>query len=149
VGLISGGAIVNIIPEHAQFSVEWRMVPGDDIGAAVDRLRTQVATAIEPAMHAVDPATGFTITPADWLPALSLDPDHELAGLVRQLTGSNSAGFVSYGTEAGLYQDAGIASIVCGPGDIAQAHQPDEWIAVSQLAACDAFLQRLAAHYAT
>ncbi len=85
-------------------------------------------------MHAVDPATGFTITVTDWLPGLSLDPDHALAGMVRQLTGSNSAGYVSYGTEAGIYQEAGIASIVCGPGDIAQAHTADEWIAASQLA---------------
>jgi acetylornithine deacetylase len=99
-------------------------------------------------MHAVDPATGFTITVSDWLPGLSLDPDHALAGMVRRLTGSNSAGYVSYGTEAGLYEAAGIPSIVCGPGDIAQAHTADEWIAASQLDACDQFLTRLAAQQA-
>ncbi len=120
------------------------MVPGDDAAAALRRLRHHIATAIEPAMHAVDPARGFTVTASDWLPGLSLDPAHALAGMVRRLTGSNSDGHVSYGTEAGLYQDAGIPSIVCGPGDIAQAHTPDEWIAASQLDACDAFLHRLA-----
>jgi acetylornithine deacetylase len=144
VGMLSGGTILNIIPELAKFRMEWRVVPGDDVQAALGRLRKHVATAIEPRMHAVDPSTGFTITVADWLPGLSLDPDHELASLVRQLTGSNSTGYVSYGTEAGLYQDAGIPSIVCGPGDIAQAHTPDEWILASELDACDAFLARLA-----
>ena len=148
VGMLSGGTILNIIPEHASFRMEWRTVPGEDAFSALERLRQHVQTAIEPAMQAVDGAAGFTITPSDWLPGLSLDPDHALAGMVRRLTGSNSTGFVSYGTEAGLYEEAGIPSIVCGPGDIAQAHTPDEWIAESQLAACDGFLQRLAAQQA-
>lgn len=148
VGLLSGGTILNIIPEHASFRMEWRNVPGDDPHAALDRLRAHVAAAIEPAMHEIDPATGFSFDVTDVLPGLSLDPDHALAGLVRQLTGSNSTGYVSYGTEAGLYQDAGIPSIVCGPGDIAQAHTADEWIAASQLDACDAFLARLATQQA-
>jgi acetylornithine deacetylase len=147
VGMMSGGTILNIIPEHASFRMEWRVIPGDDAYAALERLRQHVAT-LEPSMHAVDPATGFTITPTDWLPGLSLDPNHALAGMVRQLTGSNSAGYVSYGTEAGLYEEAGIPSIVCGPGDIAQAHTADEWIAESQLAACDTFLRRLASQQA-
>ena len=148
VGTLSGGTILNIIPEHANFRMEWRVVPGEDAKAALERLRAHIAAAIEPGMHAVDPRTGFTITASDWLPGLSLDPDHVLASMVRQLTGSNSAGYVSYGTEAGLYEEAGIPSIVCGPGDIAQAHTPDEWIAESQLAACDTFLRRLAAQQA-
>ena len=148
VGLLSGGTVLNIIPEHASFRMEWRLVPGDGQDAAVARLQSHLAAALEPAMHAVDPGTGFTVTVTDWLPGLSLHPDHALAGLVRQLTGSNSAGYVSYGTEAGLYQAAGIASIVCGPGDIAQAHTADEWIAASQLDACDAFLARLAVQQA-
>ncbi len=149
VGLLSGGTILNIIPEHAKFRMEWRMIPGDDANAAVGRLRAHVASAIEPAMKAVDPATGFAIDLAPPLPGLSLDPGHSLASLVRHLTGSNGTSYVSYGTEAGLFQEAGIPSIVCGPGDIVQAHKPDEWVAVSQLDACDAFLQRLARHQAT
>ncbi len=148
VGLLSGGTILNIIPEEARFRMEWRVLPGEDAHAALERLRAHAAAAIEPAMQAVDPATGFTMAASDWLPGLSLPADHALAGMVRRLTGSNSDGHVSYGTEAGLYQEAGIPSIVCGPGDIAQAHTPDEWIAASQLEACDAFLHRLAAQQA-
>ncbi|MEJ1977397.1 MAG: acetylornithine deacetylase [Acetobacteraceae bacterium] len=149
VGRLEGGTILNIIPEAAQFHMEWRTVPQDDFFREVARLQAHVSETIEPAMHAVDPATGFTLTIANVLPSLSLDPDHALVSMVKRLTGSNSTGYVSYGTEAGLYQDAGIPSIVCGPGHIAQAHTPDEWIAASELAACDAFLRRLAAQQTT
>jgi acetylornithine deacetylase len=148
VGTLQGGTILNIIPESANFHMEWRTVPQDDFFHEVERLRAHVAEAIEPAMHAVDPETGFTLEVANVLPALSLDPDHPLVSMVKRLTGSNSTGYVSYGTEAGLYQNAGIPTIVCGPGHIAQAHTADEWIAASELAACDAFLSRLAAQQA-
>jgi acetylornithine deacetylase len=75
---------------------------------------------------------------------MTLSSDHELTAIVKQLTGSNSTGKVSYGTEGGYYQNAGVPTIICGPGDIAQAHQPDEWVAQSQLDACDDFIRRLA-----
>ena len=78
---------------------------------------------------------------------MSLPETHPLASLVANAVGDNQArpGRVSYGTEAGIYQRAGIASIVCGPGDIARAHRPDEWIGRDELEACDAFLRRAAA----
>ncbi len=143
VGTLHGGTILNIIPEFARFVMEWRVIPGSDAAAELGRMHAHVAAILEPAMHAVDPSTGFEFEALNWLPGLSLDPHHPLATLVCQLTGSNSAGHVSYGTEAGLFEQAGIPSIVCGPGHIAQAHQADEWIAESELAACDAFLRRL------
>ena len=149
VGTVQGGTILNIIPERAEFVMEWRTVPADDFFAEVERLRAHVAAEIEPAMHAVDPATGFGFEVRSWIPGLSLDPAHELTGLVKQITGANAAGKVSYGTEGGLYQQAGIPTIVCGPGHIAQAHQPDEWIAQDQLDSCDAFIRRLAGRFAT
>ncbi len=144
-GLVEGGSILNIIPERAVFEMEWRTIPGDDAELELDRLRRHAAAAIEPWMHAVDPATGFDFEPLHLLPPLSLDPDHALVALVKQASGANAHGKVSYGTEAGIYQNAGIASIVCGPGDIAQAHKADEWIARDQLDACDGFIRRLAA----
>jgi acetylornithine deacetylase len=143
VGTVEGGTVLNMIPERASFVMEWRTIPADDANAEVERLRAYIARAIEPAMHAVDPATGFDFEVIDAIPGMALDPDHELTTLVKQLTGSNSTGKVSYGTEGGLYEHAGIPTIVCGPGYIAQAHQPDEWIAQSELAACDAFIRRL------
>ncbi|MCW3475915.1 acetylornithine deacetylase [Limobrevibacterium gyesilva] len=144
VGTVEGGTILNIIPERASFVMEWRTIPQDDFFAEMERLRRYAATQIEPAMKAVDPACGFEFEVLDWIPGLALAPDHALTTLVKQLTGSNSTGKVSYGTEGGLYEAAGIPTIVCGPGSIAQAHKPDEWIEQTQLDACDAFLRRLA-----
>ncbi|WP_428375109.1 acetylornithine deacetylase [Lichenicoccus sp.] len=142
-GLVEGGSILNIIPGRASFEMEWRTIPGDDAEVELARLQRHAREAIESWMHRVDPATGFTFEPLDTLPPLSLSPEHALVALVKQASGANHHGKVSYGTEAGIFQNAGIASIVCGPGDIAQAHQPDEWIARDQLVACDSFIRRL------
>jgi acetylornithine deacetylase len=144
VGTVEGGTVLNMIPERATCVAEWRAIPGDDPLAEMERLRGYLARNVEPAMHAVDPRTGFEFEIIDDIPGMALDGGHELTALVKQLTGSNSTGKVSYGTEGGLYQEAGIATIVCGPGFIAQAHQPDEFVAQSQLDACDAFIHRLA-----
>ena len=150
VGRIEGGTALNIIPEHAEFLVEWRTIPGDAPQSAARCVRgpsrdrrssRRCAASIRPAVSRSPCAT--------WLPGLSLPPAHPLAALVSRLTGAATSGKVSYGTEAGLYQQAGIAAIVCGPGDIAQAHQPDEWIAESELARCDAFLRGIAQHLAS
>jgi acetylornithine deacetylase len=145
VGTFAGGSILNIIPEAASFVMEWRTIPGDDASAELDRLRAHVASAIEPAMHAADPASGFTYMVINELPALALDPAGWLADRVKQLTGANAVGKVSYMTEGGIYQqEAGIPTIICGPGHIEQAHRPDEYVSLDQLAACDAFIARLA-----
>ncbi len=149
VGTVHGGTILNIIPERAEFHMEWRHIPGDDPEHELERLRDFVAANIEPAMHAVHRDTGFTCEVLVRMPGLSLPAGHELATLIGQLTGSNHAGKVSYGTEGGFYQHAGIATIICGPGHIAQAHQPDEWIAESELSACDSFIRRLVDRVAT
>ena len=143
-GTVNGGTILNIIPAAAEFTAEWRCLPGEDAQAELELLRTYLAAEIEPAMHAVDPATGFNFEDLCTIPAMALDPDHPLATMVRQLAGSNAAEKISFATEGGIYQEAGIPSIVCGPGSIGQAHRADEWVAASELAACDAFLRRLA-----
>ncbi len=143
VGTVQGGTILNIIPERCEFIMEWRTIPGDDAMRHLERMRQFVVANIEPAMHAVNRNTGFELDVLITMPGLSLNPDHELTSIVKQLTGFNSTGKVSYGTEGGYYQGADIPTIVCGPGHIAQAHQPDEWIAQEQLDACDAFIHRL------
>lgn len=107
-------------------------------------LRAHEAAAIEPAMKSVDPACGITLEVMNGIPGLGLPGEHALADLVKQVTGSNSTGYVSYGTEGGLYHQAGRPTIVCGPGAITQTDQPDEWIDQAQLDACDAFICRLA-----
>jgi acetylornithine deacetylase len=144
VGTIHGGSILNIIPEHAEFIMEWRTIPGDDGLRYVDKLKAHVAAHVEPAMHAVDPTTGFSFEVLNVMPGMAIAADHALTLAVKQITGANSAGKVSYGTESGYYQAADIPTIICGPGHIAQAHQPDEWVAQDQLDTCDAFIRRLA-----
>ncbi|HEY5299689.1 MAG TPA: acetylornithine deacetylase, partial [Acetobacteraceae bacterium] len=121
VGTVQGGTILNIIAERAEFVMEWRNIPADDCDREVERLKAHIARAIEPAMKAVSVDAGFSYEVLVAMPGMSLSPEHELASLVKQLTGSNSTGKVSYGTEGGFYQQAGIPTIVCGPGHIAQA----------------------------
>jgi acetylornithine deacetylase len=144
VGTMQGGSILNIIPEHASFVMEWRPIPGVDALLQVERLKAHVAQHIEPAMKTANPACGFSYEIELEMPGMALPADHDLTSVVKQLTGSNSTGKVSYGTEGGFYQNAGIPTIICGPGHIAQAHQPDEFVARSELDACDAFIRRLA-----
>jgi acetylornithine deacetylase len=139
-----GGTTLNIIPERAEFMMEWRTIPANDFFREIERMRAFVGATIEPAMHEVSSETGFTFEVDSWIPGLSLAPEHALTAMVKQLTGANNTAKVSYGTEGGLYHEAGIPTIICGPGHIAQAHQPDEWIAESQLDACDAFVRGLA-----
>jgi acetylornithine deacetylase len=143
VGTMQGGTILNIIPEYAAFTMEWRFIPGDLPHRHAERMQAWIAETIEPAMKAVHPACGFSYEVALEMPGMALPPDHALATVVKHLTGTNSAGKVAYGTEGGFFQNAGIPTIICGPGHIAQAHQPDEWIAQSELDACDAFIRHL------
>ena len=144
VGTVEGGTILNIIPERAAFTMEWRPIPGDSPYRHLERMKAEIAETIEPAMKAVHPDCGFTYEIGLEMPGMALPADHRLATEVKHVVGSNSAGKVAYGTEGGFYENAGIPTIICGPGDITQAHQPDEWIAESELEACDKFIRRLA-----
>jgi acetylornithine deacetylase len=144
VGIVEGGTVLNIVPEHATCMIEWRTISAADANREVERLRAYLSHWVIPAMHAVDTRTGFDIEILGAFPGITLDPGHALTALVTELTGSNGTSKVSYGTEGGLYQEAGIPTIICGPGSIAQAHQPDEFVAQSELDACDAFIRRLA-----
>jgi acetylornithine deacetylase len=142
-GVFHAGTVLNMIPEHASFTMEWRWLPGTDIDADYARLRAFCADAIEPEMQAVDPRCGFAWQEYSRMPGMGLPEGHALATMVKQLAGTNDAGAVSYGTEGGLFEQAGIPTLVCGPGHIAQAHQPDEYIAESELVRCEAFLRAL------
>lgn len=144
VGTMEGGTILNIIPQHAAFTMEWRFIPRDSPHRHLERMQACITETIEPAMQAVHRECGFTYKIALEMPGMELPPDHPLATAVKQVAGTNSAGKVAYGTEGGFFERAGIPTIICGPGHIAQAHQPDEWVAESELAACDRFIRRLA-----
>ncbi|QCK84833.1 acetylornithine deacetylase [Phreatobacter aquaticus] len=143
VGQMHGGTAHNITALDAHFVTGIRTVPGDDGGKYVREYEHYIRTEIEPAMKAVHPDAGVTIQYRVGGPALGQEPDGEAERVARRLTGDNAIHVVAYGAEAGLFQEAGISTIICGPGDIAQAHQPDEWIELSELDKCDAFLAGL------
>ena len=141
---VKDGSALNIVPHEAEIVFEYRHIPAHDARLLLDELRGYAESVLLPPMRAVHPAAAITFDERPRLAGMDLAEDHPLADLLRALTGANEAGRVAYGTEGGIYQEAGMAAIVCGPGDIAQAHTPDEWIAESELAACEAFLARLA-----
>jgi acetylornithine deacetylase len=145
VGTFHAGTILNIVPDHASFTFEVRTVPGDRADDVLSGLIAQMELVVLPPLRAIAPDVRLTVTERSNLPAFDMPEGAPLASLVRNLTGRNSAGCVSYGTEAGFFTEAGIATLVCGPGHIAQAHQPEEWIAESEIADCLDFLDRFGA----
>jgi acetylornithine deacetylase len=143
VGVMQGGIADNVVPEDCAFHYEFRNLPGTE---ALDMQRsvTQEAARLEQAMKAVDSATGIHFETICAVPSF-LARDNEPALLAAQrLSGEQRTTLVAFGTEAGHFQRAGISTVVCGPGFIDQAHQPDEFVSLDQLARCEAFLQRLA-----
>jgi acetylornithine deacetylase len=142
-GVIQGGTALNIVPRECTFDFEIRPLPGEDIEPMIAELRELAETRLLPEMRAVRPDTGITIEERSAAPALSTPEDAEVTQLVAALSGANVTVKVPFGTEGGLFSAAGIPSIICGPGSIDQAHKPDEFVALDQIARCEAFLQRL------
>jgi acetylornithine deacetylase len=141
-GTVSGGTALNIVPRECRFDFEIRYLPGDDADAMIAELRRHAASLL-PEMHRVSPAAGFEFDEYNAIPALAAAADSEVVKLAQALTGANSLGNVSFGTEGGLYQQAGIPTVICGPGSIEQAHRPNEFIALEQVRQCETFLHRL------
>jgi acetylornithine deacetylase len=142
-GVIHGGTALNIVPRECSFDFEMRQLPGDDVGAVISELKEFAAKRLLPEMHAVDPETRILIEEMTAAPGLSTPIDHEATQLAATLSGSNGTTKVSFATEGGLFAEAGIPTVICGPGSIDQAHKPDEFVALEQIARCEAFLQRL------
>jgi acetylornithine deacetylase len=143
VGVISGGTANNIVPKTCRFNWETRLLPTADQDAVPRRMQALVRK-LEPAMKAVSPSAGIMVEQANSVPGLASEKDSPAEQLALACTHTNSTHTVSYCTEAGLFQQAGIPAVVCGPGSIEQAHKPDEFIAVSELRKCEVFLRRLA-----
>lgn len=143
-GLIEGGTAMNIVPRDCRFVFEYRYLPGVDPDSIIGRIEEHARTRLEPRMRAVAPDTGIRFEPGYDYPALDMPPDHPGVAFVKALAGRNDHGKVAFGTEGGLFQTlAGVPTVVCGPGSIRQAHKPDEYIALDQVARCEAFLDRL------
>lgn len=132
VGVVQGGTAVNITAEHCSFTHEVRCIPGESDEAYEQRYRAKLAE-VEARMQAIAPETGIDFEVTSYTPAMGPEQGGAAETLCRRLTGDNGSHVVSYGTEGGLFQRAGWSTVVCGPGDIAQAHQPDEFLSVDQL----------------
>lgn len=147
VGTIVGGTATNIVPNCCRFDWQSRSIPGYTTATDAQRELEEFAEReLLPAMRAVDPKAGIETLHLNHVPGLAARVGSAAVELALRLSGKNDTRAVSYATEAGLFEQAGIESVICGPGDIAQAHAADEYIEVGQIDACLAFLDRLTEH---
>ena len=142
VGMIKGGTAHNITAKDCLFMMDFRVVPGENAVDWKNAYLEQVRKA-EEKMQQIRPEARIDIKASFSVPALVPEPGGEAETLVRALTGDNASHVVSYGTEAGQFQEAGYSAVICGPGDIAQAHQPNEYISIAQFNAGQDFMERL------
>jgi acetylornithine deacetylase len=145
IGRIAGGTAVNIIARDCAFEWEFRPVPGEDGAALQRRIEDFVTADLLPRLRAGHAQAAVATEVMALVPPLVADPASPAEALARELTGANEATTIAFATEAGLFQSAGIPAVICGPGSIAVAHQPNEFITRDELAAGAAFLDRLLA----
>ena len=138
--VIEGGIADNVVPEDCRFHYEFRDLPGSDVAGLQQRVVDHART-LEPAMQAVEPTAGFTFEALASMPAFSVRAEEPAVTLAQRLAGTRETTRVAFGTEAGMFQRAGMSAVVCGPGSIKQAHQADEYVSLDQLARCEAFLR--------
>ena len=143
VGKIEGGTASNIVPRHCTFTWEVRTLPGLDARGVMAELESFAARECLPQMREISLDTSIEISPANLAPPFAAQADSEVVSLAMRLAGQNETFAVAYGTEAGLFQESGCSSVICGPGDIAQAHKPNEFVSIEQLENCSGFLDRL------
>jgi len=142
-GLVRGGTALNIVPADCGFEFEFRCLPADDPADLFAELQTYAQNEIEPAMKVIASECGFSWEEMSVFPGLNLAPDAEVVTLAKFLAGANATSKVAFGTEAGLFNDGGIPTVICGPGSIEQAHKPDEFVTHAQVALCEQFMGRL------
>lgn len=149
VGRMAGGEIVNIVPDACTFDMEVRAIGHDDPDAVVERVRAHAREVLEPEMRARAPEAGIDFEALSEVDGLDTDPAADIVTLAKACAGANDHAKVAFATEGGFFASiAGVPSVVCGPGDIAQAHQPDEFVEIAELTRCLAFIDRLIARCA-
>ena len=146
VGVINGGTATNIIPKECTFYWEFRDLPADDPAIILKRFNDYAETDVLPRMREVYADADIVTTSTAQVKGLFPEDGSAAETLVLALVGSNQTYTAAYGTEAGIFQGAGVPTVVCGPGDILQAHKPDEFIELSQIEECVTFMNRLMDH---
>ncbi len=144
-GRIAGGIAVNTVPKDCNVSVEVRNLPRQAAEALFAEVQAYVDAELAPQMRASHAGTGIALELVTETPAHEIAESAPIVQLMRRLTGAQRVSRVAYTTEAGLFQRTGIPTVVCGPGDIAQAHRPNEYVALAQLAECERVLGLLVA----
>jgi len=144
VGMIEGGTALNILPRECSFVWEYRNLPSEDPRDIRRRFDTYAETEVLPRLREFAPEASIETDQLAIVPPLAPEDEGAAETLIRRLTGSNESAAVAFGTEGGLFQQAGLSTVVFGPGSIDQAHQPDEFIELEQVEACIAFLRKIA-----
>lgn len=142
-GVIKGGAALNIVPEFCQFDMEMRYLPSVDATATFDTLTDYAKGTLEPKMQLVAPEASIQFELISAYPPLLTDQQSDFAQWLGQWAGSESYHTVAFGTEGGLFDEAGVATMVCGPGSMDQGHKPDEYVEIDQLQKCSWMLENL------
>ena len=141
-GLIRGGIAVNVVPKDCEFQFDMRTLPQASPDALVQEIR-RYAEVLAREMRLVDPQSGINLEWTSQTVGLAASETDAIVRWAMTLSGNSPVGKVSYGTEAGLFQQMGVPSVICGPGDIAEAHRPNEFVSLEQLARCEAFMGRI------
>lgn len=141
-GTIRGGLAANIVPKKCEFEFDVRTMPNTSHEPLYQRIKDFAHTLL-PEMQRVDPDASIEFECLASTPGLFIGEDEKLVRLTKHLTGADRVSAASYATEAGLFHRAGIPTLICGPGDIEQAHRPDEYVSLEQLGKCESFLTAL------
>ncbi|MEX2455479.1 MAG: acetylornithine deacetylase [Rhodospirillaceae bacterium] len=142
-GVMRGGTQLNIVPEYCMFQFEMRYLPFEDHAGFIADVRRFAEEELLPDMLSRCEEAAITFREDSGFPGLTTPEDADVTRVCGHLAASNETAKVSFGTEAGLFSAGGIPTVVCGPGSIAQAHKPDEFVTLEQVARCDAFMDRL------
>ncbi len=143
-GVIQGGRALNIVPAECRFDFEMRALPADDPQQVAAELRDYAERELLPRMRAVSAVSDIRFSELSSYPGLLTDAASEAAQLLALIAEREDFTTVAFGTEGGLFDEAGVATVVCGPGSMEQGHKPDEFVSLDQLERCDALLARLA-----
>lgn len=145
-GVISGGLSVNTIPDRCQFDFEFRTIPGVLAPDVIGGLRSFITGELRDRIKAESPLADIELEVLAEVPGFDTAAHAEIAQLAQELSGSRGTEKVAYCTEAGLFQRAGMTAVVCGPGNLQQAHRADEYVSLSQVLLCEQFMGKLADH---
>jgi len=141
-GLIHGGIAANVVPKDCSFQFDMRTLPQASADALYQEIRAY-AEELAREMRAVDEQSGIDLQWLTQTAGLAASESDPIVQWAMQLSNNSTVGKVSYGTEAGLFQKMGVPTVICGPGDIAEAHRPNEFVTLDQLAQCERFMERI------